>query len=62
MLSLESQIIDATTEEGKKKLKQIEEDERQARSNHSDSTDSTETEMKGKGEEKAQPSLIEEVD
>lgn len=62
MLSLESQIIDATTEEGKKKLKQIEEDERQARDNHSDSTDSTKTEVKGKGNEKAQPSLIEEVD
>lgn len=62
MLSLESQIIDATTEEGKKKLKQIEEDERQARDNHSDNTDSTETEVKGKGNEKAQPSLIEEVD
>lgn len=62
MLSLESQIIDATTEEGKKKLKQIEEDERQARDNHSDSTDSTEIGMKGKGNEKAQPSLIEEVD
>lgn len=62
MLSLESQIIDATTEEGKKKLKQIEEDERQARGNHSDSTDSTETEMKEKGSDKVQPSLIEEVD
>ncbi|KAL0637137.1 hsp90 co-chaperone Cdc37 [Maublancomyces gigas] len=62
MLSLESQIIDATTEEGKKKLKQIEEDERQARANHSDSTDSTETDTRGKGKGKAQPSPIEEVD
>lgn len=62
MLSLESQIIDATTEEGMMKLKQIEEDERQARVNHSDSTDSTETDIKGKGREKAQPSLVEEVD
>lgn len=66
MLSLESQIIDATTEEGKEKLKQIEEDERQARANNSDSTDgtttATEAGVKGKGKEKAESSYIEEVD
>lgn len=59
MLSLESQIIDATTEEGKKRLKQIEEDEKQVKGNHSDSAGSTETDTKGKGKGKAQPSLTE---
>lgn len=61
MLSLESQIIDATTEEGKERLRQIEEDERQARANNSDSTDTTttETDTRGKGKEKEESSYVE---
>lgn len=62
MLSLESQIIDATTEEGKEKLRQIEEEERQARANHSDSTVATETDKNRKGKGKMQASCVEEVD
>lgn len=44
MLSLESQIIDATTEEGQQVLKKIEEEERQAKVLASSSPEVTETE------------------
>ncbi|RPB02133.1 hypothetical protein L873DRAFT_1826857 [Choiromyces venosus 120613-1] len=54
MLSLESQIIDATTQEGQQVLKKIEEEERAAKASASSSSDVTETDRKvsGKGEGK----------
>lgn len=48
MLSLESQIIDATTQEGLQVLKKIEEEERAAKANASGSLDILEMDRKGK--------------
>ncbi|PWW77489.1 hypothetical protein C7212DRAFT_356917 [Tuber magnatum] len=51
MLSLEPQIIDATTQEGQQVLRKIEEEERAAKANALSSSDITETDRKGKGKE-----------
>lgn len=61
MLSLESQIIDATTQEGLQVLKKIEEEERAAKANASGSSDIAETDRKGgEGKSKEEEALKEE--
>ncbi|CAZ85409.1 unnamed protein product [Tuber melanosporum] len=61
MLSLEPQIIDATTQEGQQVLRKIEEEERAAKANASSSPDITETDRKGKGISKEEKGKEEEA-
>ncbi|KAA8907350.1 hypothetical protein FN846DRAFT_704540 [Sphaerosporella brunnea] len=61
MLSLESQIIDATTEDGRKMLHEIEEQEKRAKEGASEVDSGSDTTTKGKGKELVNP-LAAEVD
>jgi cell division cycle protein 37 len=61
MLSLESQIIDATTEDGQRMLHEIEEQEKKSKEGVSGGDSGTDTTIEVKGKEPVNP-LAAEVD